>query len=197
MRILDNFFKDPYEVRSLALKSEYFTAASSGQDNAWPGYRSNISPSFMERYMGKIKSILNEDLKQDGIYFQWIDKSWVRGSAHFDLNKYTIVTFLNLKSYSNSGIEIYSEKQSQDSYNKVGKFESWKRNFYRSNRDPIKGFFFEKRVNEYNSQYKDPCVIANRFNRTVIFDSDCVHSAQNFFGNNIKDSRMTLISFLD
>ncbi len=197
MRIIDNFFKDPYEVRSLALKSEYFDATLPGQDNAWPGYRSNISPSFKEGYLGKIKSILKEDLKIDSAYFQWVDKSWVRGSAHFDFNKYTIITFLNLDPSSNSGTEIYNEKRSKEVEENIFKFESWKRNFYRSNRDPIKGFFFGKRIDEYNSQFKDPCVIANKFNRTVIFDSNCVHAAQNFFGNNIKDSRLTLISFLD
>ena len=51
-------------------------------------------------------------------------------------------------------------------------------------------------IEKYNSAWNNPCIVANKFNRTLLFDSIRFHRAQNFFGNTIGDSRFTLIGYL-
>ena len=122
---------------------------------------------------------------------------WGTGSIHHDQDiKYTVLTFLNLRYPSNSGIEIYNERTTED-HSRGNSFESTKVNFYLSGKNPIERFFFEKKLKLYNSHLKDPCIVSNKFNRTVIFSGSRMHRAQNFFGNNMSNSRLTMISFFE
>ena len=59
----------------------------------------------------------------------------------------------------------------------------------------MKRWFYKRDKEKYNSAWNNPCIIANKFNRTLLFDSIRYHRAQNFFGNTIGDSRFTLIGF--
>ena len=38
--------------------------------------------------------------------------------------------------------------------------------------------------------------VNNKFNRMIIFDGNLFHKQQNYFGSSIKDSRMTIATFL-
>ena len=71
-----------------------------------------------------------------------------------------------------------------------------KESFYRSSRNYYQRYQFKKKLDKYNSSpyFKDPCVVSNKFNRTVIFEKCQLHRAQNFFGKG-KNARFTLISF--
>ena len=131
------------------------------------------------------------------MFFQSIGGMWGTGSIHHDQDiKYTVLTFLNLRYPSNSGIEIYNKTTTED-WNRASSFESTKVGFYHSSKNPIERFFFEKKLKLYNSHFKDPSIVSNRFNRTVIFSGSRIHRAQNFFGNNLSNSRLTMISFFE
>tara|TARA_B100000287_G_C20393657_1_gene686707 strand:+ start:44 stop:679 length:636 start_codon:yes stop_codon:yes gene_type:complete len=195
MQIIDNFFEDPYRIRKAALDSKEWYNHST-----WPGYRSIIPEIICKEYLQKIESILNEEVYPADLKFQYVDKSWGNGTCHCDNDKYTVLTFLSPSPPPNSGIEIYNEKQDHDNIQrmgyKIGEFESTKKRYYDSERNPIQRFFFEKKAKELNSSFGPPCIIPNVFNRTVIFNSERVHRAQNFFGNTLRDSRLTIIGFL-
>ena len=104
MRVLDNFLKDPYKVRKLALSSNFERESSSAN---WPGYRVELPEPFRSQYLQQLNSILDEDLEFYQAYFQCIDKEWGSGVYHVDLeSKWTVLTFLNLNPPSHSGIEI-------------------------------------------------------------------------------------------
>ena len=201
MRVLDNFLKDPYKVRKLALSSNFERESSSAN---WAGYRVELPEPFRSQYLQQLNSILDEDLEFYQAYFQCIGKEWGSGVYHVDLeSKWTVLTFLNLNPPSHSGIEIgevHSDnyinsifENGQKSIDAYGPFLSM---FNKSKKTPIQRFFFDREIKKYNSHYKNPCMISNKFNRTVIFRGHRNHCAQNFFGTRPPDSRLTIISFL-
>ena len=188
MRIIDNFFKDPYKVRNIALKGNYLSA----ENFRWPGYRWNPPEDFQKFYRDNLSNILNEKFHISSLRFQYIDKLWVGGMCHRDFPyKYTCITYLTPEPPSNSGTEVYGVESPED-----GERGPIKQIFYQSDRGMRKRWKFKRDIEDYNSLFKDPCVVSNKFNRTLIFDSNRFHRAQNFFGNDLRDSRLTLISFI-
>tara|TARA_B100000287_G_C20382207_1_gene682090 strand:+ start:82 stop:690 length:609 start_codon:yes stop_codon:yes gene_type:complete len=201
MHVIDDFLKDPYQIRALALSS---TLGRPPHSYNWPGYRANIPQSFSSSYLKKINSVLNEELEFKYAYFQSIGEKWVAGAYHADLFcKWTALTFLNTNPPLNSGIEIgeeqtaeYIESIFENGQQDINTFDSYMHIFNESEKNSIQKFFFERKLKEYNSHYKNPCVVSNKFNRTVIFKGNRTHCAQKFFGNRPADSRLTIISFL-
>ena len=190
MQIIDNFFSDPYKIRITGLKGEYFPC----HNCLWPGYRWDPPENFRKFYLDKVSNILNEKLSLDYLHFQYIDKSWVCGMCHPDSppHKYTCLTYLTPDPPSNSGTEVYEAGCPKNA--RVDGII--KQTFYRSDRGIMKRWFYKRDKEKYNSAWNNPCIVANKFNRTLLFDSIRYHRAQNFFGNTIGDSRLTLISFL-
>ena len=199
MYIIDNFFKNPYSVRQLALslKDKYLPPNS---NESWPGLRCGVPEPLRLQCESKIKKITQDDklILNDG-FFQYVDKSHLSGSSHMDPGRYTCITYLNENPPSNSGTLVYDERMEHESLfgrgYKIDDFNLIKRKFYASDRTLIDKFKYSRELNKINSLFENPCVISNKFNRTLIFDSDRVHRAQHFFGSTIKDARLILISF--
>ena len=206
MQVIDGVFRDPYRIRSLALKQEYGRTADI--DYNWPGYRSLIDETLENQYLEIMKKRVNDSTLQiQHLYFQWIPAEWVQGCFHTDPCKYTAVTFLTPDPPSNTGTQIGEVVDYHSNYQKmVNERFSVQDNFMRIGKEPFyrmnkKGFFYRnifKIVSQrYNSKFKNPCTISNQFNRTVFFDSPKLHRAQNFFGKELKDSRLTLVGFFN
>ena len=146
MYIIDNFFHDPYEIRNMGLKGKYFLSS----DDSWPGYRCNPPENFKKSYQDKVSNILNEKLHLEFLWFHYIDKSWVAGMCHTDSPyKYTCLTYLNLRSPSNSGTEVY-EAGCPKNANVDGII---KQTFYRSGRGIMKRWFYKKDMEKYIFRY--------------------------------------------
>ena len=204
MHIIDNFFTDPYRIRNIALKSEYYCC----NNYRWPGYRADIPTPIQNELEGKLSAVLGEEVSMREGSFQYSDKSWGTGVPHFDSPHYTCLTFLNLDAPPNSGIEVYDDRFKQEyappGYETVigtpngmniHVFNKDKRNFYRNRKSLISKMIFRKKLKEYRKLFVDPCIASNKFNRTVVFDSSRVHRAQDFFGTDVNNSRLTIISF--
>ena len=129
-----------------------------------------------------------------------MDETWVSGMWHDDPSDYTVLTFLNLDAPSNTGIEIGENTTNLDLLSSTPECVEdntiLKDSFYRSSRNYYDRYQFKKKLDKYNSSgyFKDPCVVSNKFNRTVIFEKSQLHRAQNFFGKG-KNARFTMISF--
>ena len=195
IRITNSFFKDPYIIRNKAIS---LLESDSFKDTNWPGKRAIPLDNIQSQLLSKVESITNEKLKLLQSSFQVIDKSFMEGIVHCDTHaKYTCVIFLNLEAPYNTGIEIYDEKLGDltEKGDMLDEVEVFKRKFYQSNRTFIDKFIFKRTLNKVNSIFKDPCVVSNKFNRSVVFDGPLVHRAQNFCGNDINNSRLTVVSF--
>jgi len=193
MRVIDNFLDDPYSFRNYGLKNVNNKVSSEN----WPGWRIDVPSSLSEKYRSKSEFILHTKLRIRRIYFQWVDESWLSGLWHTDGDDYTILTFLNLITPSNTGIEIGELLIDRSSVNHIRSMEESKCDFYNSSRNFFQRSKFKKKIDKFNSSpfFKDSCIISNKFNRTVIFNRDRLHRAQNFFGKEPSNCRFTMIAF--
>ncbi len=187
--VKDNFLKNPYEYRNFALKNkDKFIVQATGD---WPGHRYEVTERFPQE---NIRKLIPEPVTLSLSAFYWIGKEWQSGVCHFDRTKYTSILYLSPEPGSTSGTEIYN-------FNKMDLREYYQGNerseFYLSD----KNYFQKRRFNKWLKKWNEtlgkdePIVISNTFNRLMIYDSQRVHRAQNYFGSTIEDSRMILISF--
>lgn len=200
MIIVDDGIKNVDELRKRALSLNY---KSSDLGN-WPGYRVPVPPDISESYTIMISTVLKKELTFFEGHFQWSSSEWMTGCSHYDSTGYTSITFLNPKPEKNSGIEIYPEKYSiakfggDDKYVvQTNKFEPSKRKYYKSNKNILDKLEYNIKRKIYNRNFRNPTIVKNRYNRTFVFPSYRVHRAQNFFGTDKNDSRLTLICFFN
>ena len=199
LRVIDNFLDDPYLFRNTGLKL-YNENNFIASDLRWPGCRVELPDFLVKKYIPKVESAVDETLLSSSTFFQWVDETWVSGMWHEDPSDYTVLTFLNLDAPSNTGIEIGENTTNLDLLSSTPECVEdntiLKDSFYRSSRNYYQRYQFKKKLDKYNSSpyFKDPCVVSNKFNRTVIFEKCQLHRAQNFFGKG-KNARFTMISF--
>tara|TARA_B100000131_G_scaffold196259_1_gene188647 strand:- start:44 stop:721 length:678 start_codon:yes stop_codon:yes gene_type:complete len=220
MKIIDNFFDNPLEIRNRALEFakelNYNYPFCPSHDGRWPGFRicaTNVGRGKMldivgNSYVEKVKSNIDEDVTLDQISIQWVSSEWITGSVHTDYpNNHISITYLNEDPSPNSGTEVYPNysyeklaafwKESEKS--KLGKllrpFDMHKQSFYLSNKNEKKAKYFLPKLEKLNSNFKDPIIASNKFNRNIIYNSRLLHRAQNFFGDDLNNSRMTVVSF--
>ena len=208
LRVIDNFLDDPYLFRNTGLKL-YNENKFVSTNCRWPGYRVEFPDSLLSKYIPKIATLgmipKVESVVDSKLHcrtnFQWVDETWVSGMWHDDSSDYTVLTFLNQDAPSNTGSEIGENTiTSRTGSDCVEYMEEdnciIKDSFYRSSRNYYQRYLFKKKLDKYNSSpyFKDPCVVSNKFNRTVIFEKCQLHRAQNFFGKG-KNARFTMISF--
>ena len=207
LRVIDNFLDDPYLFRNTGLKL-YNENKFVSTNCRWPGYRVEFPDSLLSKYIPKIATLgmipKVESVVDSKLHcrtnFQWVDETWVSGMWHDDSSDYTVLTFLNQDAPSNTGIEIGENTTNLDLLSSTPECVEdntiLKDSIYRSSRNYYDRYQFKKKLDKYNSSgyFKDPCVVSNKFNRTVIFEKCQLHRAQNFFGKG-KNARFTLISF--
>ena len=220
MKIIDNFLDNPYEVRNRALEFakelNYSFPFTSSHIGSWPGFRICSTAVGKDKmidivgnsYIEKMKSSIDEDIFLDQISIQWVGSIWGTGAAHTDYpNNHISITYLTEDPPPNSGTEVYPDYEFIDfidlesklSNEKVElkKFDAEKQSYYFSHKNEKKKKYFLKKIARLNSHFKNPVIASNKFNRNVIYNSRHIHRAQDFFGDDLDNSRMTLVSFWD
>ena len=199
--IKDNFFKDPYEVRRIALQGNY----APGPRYTYPGYRSFTLPQNVINHLtSEVRYFTkNPSLTMGGGAFQYITQDFISGIYHFDDEyTYTSVTFLSLDPPDNSGTEVSSVGRGDRGAPPMpDEGEGWdksievRKDFHRDPSNFINAYKYRRTMKKINSKSKQVTQIPNKYNRFVVFDSPMFHRAQDFFGTSIEDSRLTIISF--
>ena len=198
--VQDNFLSNPYELRNIAVKSHYEIS----DDGRWPGCRTDAPKSVGDYFIEQVEYLTQDaplypyDGKEGRATFQSITQEYKEGLFHCDDGiKYTCIVFLSLAPPSNSGPEVTDqwdmhtiEQKSIDAYTFA------KRSFYSNTKSWLNRYRYDRMVKAHNSNYVPVLKVPNKFNRMVLFDGERAHRAQNFFGSNIHDSRLTLITFL-
>jgi hypothetical protein len=183
--VLDNFFDDPYEVRKFALEQEYFT----DPNHTYPGKRSRelneINRPLFQHVIDRVNAIFYRASDVQGwsarVQFQIIDKSFQTGWIHRDNEIISGIVYLNPDPDLNSGTTIYKPK-----------FTGASEKMY-----PQKYLQPEESRLENNEQFVESIVVKNQFNRLIAFDAKEYHSANNYFGENDSNSRLTLVFFIE
>ena len=103
IHICDNFFSDPYKVRSIAFKGKYICAYN------YPGLRSdNVPKEVNDEILSYIRYITkNSSLKFYDSSFQSISQDYDEGIYHMDPgHTYICIIYLSLDPLLNSGTEV-------------------------------------------------------------------------------------------
>tara|TARA_B100000287_G_scaffold198247_1_gene187368 strand:- start:241 stop:927 length:687 start_codon:yes stop_codon:yes gene_type:complete len=223
MKIIDDFFDNPLEVRNRGLEYakelDYKFPFMISDNGAWPGFRICSNRVGKEKmleivgnsYVEKIKSNISEDIDLDQVSVQWVSSIWTKGAVHTDYpNDHISITYLNEDPPPNSGTEVYPNYKFEDlaaywknnEKSKLGSllypFDRHKQAFYMSNKNEKKRKYYLPRLEKLNGHFKDPIIASNKFNRNIIYDSRLLHRAQDFFGDDLNDlnsSRMSVVSF--
>mgnify|MGYP001356527036 CR=1 FL=1 len=199
--IYDNFLDNPHEVRNLALTKEYDKYDKNGK-SAIPGYRCmDIHDNIKLEVLHKIKYLTNNEnllLNDNAISYQYIPEYYKCGSYHTDIGagKYTCILYLTPDAKDNSGTDVcdYDVHERQISHDVWMRWVAIKKQFLKDQSNPEE---YDTMISEQCNQWHYHAMkIRNKFNRMVIFDSYLLHRAQSFFGKDINDSRLTIVSFI-
>tara|TARA_X000000368_G_scaffold400187_1_gene371833 strand:- start:73 stop:681 length:609 start_codon:yes stop_codon:yes gene_type:complete len=197
IHICDNFFSDPFKIRSIAFKGKYKCAIN------YPGVRSHNVPKKVEdeilsygHYITK-----NSSLTINTPSFQSISQDYDEGIFHKDVDHtYICIIYLSLDPPLNSGTEICDSDHVRglEIFNSTNPKVIKSRDLF--HKDPLNLIYryrYGRIRKKVNSFYKSNIIAANKFNRCVIFPATNFHRAQNFFGTSLGNSRLTIVSFMD
>jgi len=195
--VIDNFYEDSLLLREFALDQEYFK----GNRGNWPGLRTellhNVNYDLFQVVLKKLLFVLKDygitQVSELQTGFQLIDETYGRGWVHDDDPTFQCagLIYLNENAPLGSGTTIYEDSPdfSGERYAKL--FETDVNNTSSEDRA-----VYAKYREEQVSQFKKSIIVENVFNRMILFDSRCWHSADNFFGTTTQDSRLTQVFFI-
>jgi hypothetical protein len=186
--IVDGFFEQPDEVRKFALAQEYYVS----DNNAYPGKRTKplhvINPILFHGIAKKITNLFyQENIYPDFVCeatFHSVGGQYESGWIHKDSDIITALVYLTPNNYQ--GTSLYRKKDYFSNHSEwiADKVESYKN--LTSNSDSLKN---------NNAMYEETMNVKGLYNRMFLFDSNIYHGAHDFFGNELDNSRLTIIAF--
>ena len=205
IHICDNFFSDPYTVRNIALHEKYMTERFN-----YPGVRSyGVPESVKNNLFSKVKNITqNSNLKIGSTTFQSIKKEFGTGIYHKDHENYICIIYLSLDPPVNSGTEICDFGVEGEVVTHYNALKGWptsldyertyeiQLSYFKDPFNLIKRYRYARVRRKLNSYFTPTAIVANKFNRGLIFPCKNYHRSQNFFGSSIENSRLTIVSFM-
>ena len=177
--VVDNFYKNPHQVREEALQMEFI------DDLDWyKGRRTKeqiIYPNTKETFeeiIGQEITNWSEEYGMCGVFQSCNAEDAL--VYHFDEQQYAGMVYLSPNAPYQSGTTLWAHK------------ETGIRHQYDDSDDAcFEGGFFDK------TKFEVVDVVGNVFNRLVIFNGKCFHSASEYFGQTIEDSRLFHMFFFD
>jgi hypothetical protein len=183
--IVDDFYSDPDTVRKFALEQQYIEG---GFGRGFIGRRTEkqfLFPGLKEKFeeiMG-IKIIKWEDHGMNGRF-----QNCHSGEPlvyHCDDQRWAGMLYLTPNAPYQCGTTLYAHKVSRArSFYDPGWDDSWKKN---APGDPHLD----------RTPFEPVDVLGNVYNRLVIFDASSIHSASEYFGTYIENSRLWQMFFFD
>jgi hypothetical protein len=187
--VIDNFYKNPYEMRKFILSQEFMVKGN------YPGQRTKsfaneqlkeIIQKYVEPFGGKITDFLMPKLDgsdANGIYngsFQYTtsrDRSWVHVDEY---NNWAGVLYLTPDAPLSAGTAFY--------------------NFYdgstcKQDRDILKNKEEIDRFSQDLTKWKEVDRVGNVFNRLILFNSNRYHMSMDYFGDSKVNSRLFQVFF--
>lgn len=193
--VLDNFLENPDMMRKFALSQEFYI----DDQGRWPGTRSKplheLDPGIFENFTKKFFSIFF-NIEEVGwtveAKFQKISSQYGSGWAHTDPGPIiTGILYLDRHFCEKSGTTILEKKQ-LDSNSSMEYRQDEKIKFYQ-------GKISKEEADELrtrnNSCFVDSIKISSKYNRLIAFDSNLIHTAEDFIGQDRED-RLTLVFFV-
>lgn len=176
--VVDDFLANPMEHREFALKLEYEKKGSYGvrskQAYAYLEYRDHF-----ERLLGR-KIISSSWFNGVNGCYQWCNRHQDL-VYHVDQQDYAAIVYLTPDAPPNSGTSFWKSKHTGD-------------RFLGGNTDHRKVFGNGKYLRDPD-HWELVDQVGNVFNRLVLFHGKFIHSASEYFGEDVYDSRLFQIFF--
>lgn len=176
--VVDNFYSNPDEIRNYAL-----TQVQYEQDNRWyKGLRSTTvyRPEGMKEAFEHIigQKIIDFESGYNGV-FQLMMSSDPQ-VYHYDTQRWAGMIYLTPNAPIESGTRLHKSRKNFTRHrDDVGADDAFRGDFYDS------------------TQFDVADSAANIYNRLVIMDAGCFHSAGPYFGNTMETGRLTHLFFFD
>ena len=179
---VDNFWEDPYKVREYALSQVYWDKDHGGV--GWRTRKQFSLPGVKEKF----ESIMDMKITN------WMETYSICGVFqagyagtpnvyHMDSQKYAAMIYLTPDAPYQAGTKVVANKKT--------------RLFHISQSDNLSDFFPNQETFTDGTLFEDIDVFGNVFNRLVIFDSKCIHTACDYFGHSINTGRLWQMYFFD
>jgi len=194
--VIDEFYEFPDLVREWALDQDFFK----GDRGSWPGVRTELlhiaNPELFDLLIRRLLEILKAydytEIYDMQTGFQLIDKTWGTGWVHDDDPKLHLagVIYLNPDAPLESGTTLYAD---QIDFNGERYSDMFMEDVFSETEE--KRNAFQKFREEQRECFTPTTIIGNVYNRCIIFDTRNWHSADNFFGTDKFDTRLTQVFF--
>jgi len=196
--VVDNFYQNPDQVRNFALNQKYyFCSELDTKGFTFPGARSadlaKINPSLFSSFTEKACSLYH-NFKYDDVKFklsssfQFVTKDFGKGVIHQD-NKVIFAGVIYLSPYpkKNSGTSLFKKnsKFTLDRYNQ---------SIEKNNAEFRKGNFIPD--TSYHDMFDEFLTANNHYNSLIMYEGDIFHCANDFFGDNLNNSRLAQVFFV-
>jgi FkbM family methyltransferase len=182
--IVDNFYDNPDEIRKFALEQEF------GDENVITGFVGRrtfnqfLFPGLKEAFesvMGKKITKWEEHGMNGRFQICWSGERLV---YHCDSQKWGGMLYLSPNAPYQCGTTLYADKKNRArTYYDPGWDEYWGNTPGDCHLD--------------RTPFEPVDVLGNVYNRLVIFDASCIHSASEYFGTNKENARLWQMFFFD
>lgn len=201
--VIDNFLQNPDEVRKMALTQKYIKNNKEFVvESKFPGGRTGelteINPEYANAVNRKLVSAVYNVLYSSKINvnitseFQYVTGNYGFGKVHRDPADVAAVLYLTPDAPVDTGTEFYKQvnydipPELNSAYTDVCGSVAMG-NPITEEQQKIKDAYF--------SNYVKTDVVANIYNRIVIYPSNYPHCATRYFGNTLEDARLTQVLF--
>lgn len=182
--VVENFYENPDKVREFALNQKYIEG---GFGRGFIGRRTEkqfLFPGLREQFediMGE-KIVKWEEYGMNGRFqVAWSGEPLV---YHCDNQKWGGMLYLTPNAPYQCGTTLYAHKETRArSYYEEGWDAAWKDSSGCSHLD--------------GTPFEPVDVLGNVYNRLVIFDASCIHSASQYFGAVKENARLWQMFFFD
>lgn len=182
--IVDNFYETPDDVRKFALEQDF---VEGGFGRGFIGRRTEkqfLFPGLKERFEGIIGERITkwEDHGMNGRFqIAWSGEPLV---YHCDQQRWGGMLYLTPEAPFQCGTTMYAHKKTRArTYHEPGWDESWR---------DVPG---DPHLD--GTPFEPVDVLGNVYNRLVIFDASCIHSASEYFGTVSENARLWQMFFFD
>jgi len=184
--IVDNFYETPNEIRNFALQQDYHEGGIGRGFIGRRTYKQFLFPGLKEKFeeiMGRKITAWEEHTENGKFQIAWAGEPLV---YHWDSQKWGAVLYLTPDAPFECGTTLFAHKKTRG------------RNFYEvSYNDAFSGVLNETTTHLDRTPFEPVDVMGNVFNRLVIFDGSCIHSASEYFGCNKNSGRLWQMFFFD
>lgn len=176
--VVDNFYADPYAIREYALQQEFFEdlryyKGKRTQEKFFvPGTK-----KVFEEIIGQ-KITIWDEYGMNGVFQTCNPQDPL--VYHTDLQQWAGMIYLTPNAPFQAGTSMYAHKETKARHVSDPDIET-----------AFDGGFYD------GTKFELVDSIGNVFNRLVIFNGKCIHSASQYFGQTLEDSRLFHMFFFD